>query len=267
MTLSLLNDHRRVFREKQVLSVVYGVWFDRLIAFLPPRARVLEAGAGPGLFAPHAKARRPDLRWVALDLIAAPWNDIVADAQTLPFQCGTFDAVVGVDFVHHLATPLAFCREAARVLKPGGELRVVEPWVSPFSYPIYRFLHQEGASLGLDPAKPFQKGDAKEPFEGDAGVTRALAHRVNEATWISLGFVERPAFVTINAFAYLMSLGFKRGSLLPRTLAAPVIAFDAWLKAALTALRVEIRATARSQPYQISPTVNPSGNGSVGSTV
>lgn len=242
MSLDLLKEHRRVFAAKPVLASVYGVWFDRLLEDLPRGGLVLEAGAGPGLFAPHARSRRPDLRWIALDLIQAPWNDLVADAQVLPFRDATFDAVLGVDFIHHLSTPLEFLREVARVLKPGGELRVVEPWVSAFSFPIYRFLHQEGATLGLDPKRPFQKGDSKEPFEGDAGVTRAIASRVDAATWRALGFESRADFAPINGFAYLLSLGFKHGSLLPEVIAGPMIALDRWLPKSLTAMRIDLRA-------------------------
>jgi SAM-dependent methyltransferase len=242
MSLATLLEHRRVFAEKPVLAEVYGVWFDLLLEGLPRGARVLEAGAGPGLFAPHARARRPDLRWIALDLIEAPWNDIVADAQVLPFRDQTFDAVVGIDFIHHLSTPLAFFSDVARVLKPGGEWRVVEPWVSLLSFPIYRYFHQEGATRGLDPARPFSKGDLKAPFEGDAGVTRAIALKVDEATWRRLGLEKRPDFTPLNGFAYLLSLGFKKPSFLPRSLASAVIALDRFFPAGLTAMRVEMRA-------------------------
>lgn len=242
MSIDLLREHRRIFGAKAVLADVYGVWFDLLLDGLKPNARVLEAGAGPGLFAPHARLKRPDLKWISLDLIAAPWNDVVADAQVLPFRDGSFDAVVGVDFVHHLSTPIVFFRDVARVLKAGGELRVVEPWVSPFSFPIYRFLHQEGATLGLDPARPFQKGDSKAPFDGDAGVTRAIASRVDEAAWRQAGFVGRPEFAPVNGFAYLLSLGFKAGSLLPRFLVGPSLAMDRAFPNSLTAMRVAIRA-------------------------
>jgi SAM-dependent methyltransferase len=245
MSLDLLREHRRVFAEKSVLAEVYGVWFDRLLEGLPPQARVLEAGAGPGLFGPHAKSKRPDLFWVALDLIEAPWNDLVANAQVLPFRDASFDAVLGVDFIHHLSTPLVFFREVARVLKPGAELRIVEPWVSPFSFPIYRFLHQEQATLGLDPARPFRSGDDKAPFDGDAGITRALATRVDDATWRSLGYAGRPSFTPMNSFAYLLSLGFKKPSFLPKALARPLLAFDRVLPAAATAVRVDIRARRR----------------------
>lgn len=241
MSLSLLEEHRRVFAAKPVLSDVYGVWFDRLLRGLPEQARVLEAGAGPGLFAPHARARRPDLRWVALDLIPARWNDVVADAQILPFRDASFDAVVGVDFIHHLSTPLSFFREGARVLKPGGDIRVVEPWVSPFSFPIYRFFHQEGATLSMDPRRPFQKGDSKEPFEGDAGVTRSIAARTDASTWLDLGFAGPPDLAPLNGFAYLLSLGFKRPSLLPRFLARAALALDLFLPAGLTAMRIDMR--------------------------
>lgn len=242
MSLDLLHEHRRVFAEKPVLAEVYAVWFDRLLQGPPRGARVLEAGAGPGLFAPHARAARPDLRWIALDLIQAPWNDLVADAQVLPFRDASFDAVLGVDFVHHLSTPLEFFRDVARVLKPGGELRVIEPWISPFSFPIYRLFHQEGATLGLNPARPFHKGDSKAPFEGDAGVTQSIASKVDEATWRKLGFAGSPELRPVNGFAYLMSLGFKRPSLLPPFLAATVIALDRVLPARLTAMRVDLRA-------------------------
>jgi SAM-dependent methyltransferase len=243
VSLALLHEHRRVFAQKAVLGDVYGVWFDRLIEGLPRGALVLEAGAGPGLFRPHARAARPDLRWIALDLIEAPWNDIAADAQILPFRAASFDAVVGLDFIHHLSTPLGFFRDAARVLKPGGELRVVEPWLSPFSYPIYSLFHQEGATLGLDSALPFQKGGLKEPFEGDAGVTRSITSSVDEAAWRRLGFAAGAEFTPINGFAYLLSFGFKPPSLLPRFLAAPLIALDRILPARLTAMRIELRAS------------------------
>jgi hypothetical protein len=132
------------------------------------------------------------------------------------------------------------------VLKPGCELRVVEPWVSPFSFAIYRFLHQEGATLGLDPARPFSTGDAKAPFDGDAGVTRAIATKVDDATWRRLGYASRPAFTPFNAFAYLLSLGFKRPSLLPGFLAGPAIALDRLLPATLTSMRIDLRARKRS---------------------
>jgi SAM-dependent methyltransferase len=222
-----LDEHRRLWRDKPVLEGVYRVWFDTLLAAMPRAARVLEVGAGPGFLAAHARAERPDLRWIATDVIETPWNDLVADGLRLPLAAASVEAVVGLDLVHHLARPAAFFAEAARVLVPGGRVAVVEPWVTPFSYPIYRFLHQEGCTLSLDPWNPFglAEGDTKDAFDGDAAVAHRLLGRTPHARWAELGFLP-PRCRRLNGFAYLLSLGFKPGSLLPRPVLPWLVAAD-----------------------------------------
>ena len=218
-----LAEHRRIWEGKPVLSRVYAVWFDALLASLPPRPRVVEVGAGPGFLSGHARGRAPGLSWVATDLLETPWNDVVADGLRLPFRPAAFDAVVGLDLVHHLARPAAFFAEAARVLRRGGRIAVIEPWVSALSYPIYRFMHQEGCTLGLDPWDPFghEQTDGKDPFQGDAAVLRRLVAATPPGRWRELGFAP-PVVTRLNGFAYLLSLGFKDRSLLPAPL-APVL--------------------------------------------
>jgi len=237
-------EHREVWEGKPVLSRVYGVWFDALLARLPPGARVLEVGAGPGFLSRYARARGEGLRWISTDLLETPWNDLVADGLRLPFRDGSFDAVVGLDLVHHLARPASFFNEAARVLRPHGRVALIEPWVSPFSYPIYRWLHHEGCTLGLDPWSPFggEGAEGKDPFRGDAAVLRRLVEVTPEARWSELGF-HGPALLRLNGFAYLLSLGFRRGSLLPAPLAGALMKADRALRplaryAAMRALAV-----------------------------
>lgn len=222
-----LAEHRRIWEGKPVLSRVYAVWFDALLASLPPRPRVVEVGAGPGFLSGHARARVPGLPWVATDVLETPWNDVVADGLRLPFRARAFDAVVGLDLVHHLARPAAFFAEAARVLRPGGRIAVIEPWVSPLSYPVYRWLHQEGCTLGLDPWDPFgrEATDGKDPFQGDAAVLWRLVRATGPARWLELGF-EPPRVTRLNGFAYLLSLGFREASLLPAGAAGALINAD-----------------------------------------
>jgi SAM-dependent methyltransferase len=208
-----------------VLPQVYGVWFDSVLRELPQRARVLEVGAGPGFFAQHAIKARPDLRWISSDLLLTPWNRVVADALALPFRSGSLDAVLGIDFIHHLARPADFFQEVARVLAPAGRLHAVEPWITPLSYPIYRFLHQERCRLRLDPWHPFSDVDAKDAFDGESGLLRALVRRTAAAQWLALG-LDPPRVRTLNGFAYLLSLGFKAGSLLPAWAVRPALRLD-----------------------------------------
>ena len=240
MSLERLHEHRRVWRAKPVLARVYEPWFSALLEAVPHGARVLEAGAGPGFLEEAARERRPDLRWIASDLHPVPWNDLAADASRLPLASASIDAVLGLDVLHHLAAPAAFFREAARVLREGGRLALVEPWISPLSWVVYRFLHEELCRLSVDPWDPFPAA-GKDSFDGDAAVPWKIVRETSPACWRTLGFLP-PRAVRRNAFGYLLSLGFRSASLLPVPLAAPMASLDRLTRplALLTALRAEL---------------------------
>jgi SAM-dependent methyltransferase len=233
-----LREHRALWAGKPILARVYAPWFAALAEAVGPARRVLEVGAGPGLLAAWARERASASRWVAVDVLPAPWNDVAGDAHRLPFGREAFDAIVTLDVVHHLAEPGRFFAECARVLGRHGRLASVEPWISPLSYPIYRWLHHEGCRPGLDPWRPFAGGKAKRPFEGDGGVLSRLVRTTPAARWREIG-LSPPRLRLFNGFAYLLSLGFRRASLLPRGAAPALMAFDRWLQpgAPLLAMR------------------------------
>jgi SAM-dependent methyltransferase len=240
MSLARLAAHRALWASKPVLARVYEPWFELLLAACPRDARVLEVGAGPGFLAPFAARRRPDLRLFASDLHPASWNTLAADAFRLPLVDGSVAAVVGLDVLHHLARPAAFFRESARVLAPGGRITLVEPWITPLSWVVYRFFHQEDCRLGVDPWDPFPGGD-KDSFDGDAAVPWRMLRTTRPETWRELGSLP-PRWRRLNAFGYLLSLGFRPASLLPASLAAPFLALDRLTSpvSPLTALRAAI---------------------------
>jgi SAM-dependent methyltransferase len=252
MSVERLAEHARIWKDKPELRLVYSVWFDALLSEAPAGARVVEVGAGPGVFADYARERRPDLVWAATDLAQGPWNDVVADAHALPFRAACADVVLGVDILHHLAHPRSFFTEVARILRPGGRLAMVEPWVTPLSFAVYRFFHPEDCAQPADPWSPFSSAGGKELFDGNAAVPRAIVRATGAEEWGRLG-LEPPRTDLINGFAYLLSLGFRRRSLLPLKAAPAALWVDRRLKrlAGLAGLRARLVWTRGGGPLSV----------------
>lgn len=109
----------------------------RLVAGLS--GRVLEIGAGTGanfgLYDGQVELVAVDLRDGYLSAAAVKANGSVdgtgvqvacADVQALPFRSGHFDAVVGSLVFCSIASPPEALAEIARVLRPDGQLRLLE---------------------------------------------------------------------------------------------------------------------------------------------
>ena len=103
----------------------------------PPRD-VLVLGVGTGLDLPHLP---PQHRYVGLDLTAAMlmrarrrtaglhFAVLRGDAQRLPFQDGSFDAAVLHLILAVVPAPTLCLAEAARVLRPGGQLLIFDKFL------------------------------------------------------------------------------------------------------------------------------------------
>ena len=101
----------------------------RFAASLPPRARVLDAGAGEAGYKRHFAQQR--YCGVDLGIGDAEWDysslDARADLAALPFADATFQAALNVVTLEHVPEPGRVLCELARVLGPGGKLLLVAP--------------------------------------------------------------------------------------------------------------------------------------------
>jgi SAM-dependent methyltransferase len=164
-----LEEHRtrrQVWESKYAIRACYQGWFDRLRPFIVSGPSV-EIGAGTG----HVKSFWLDL--IETDVVATPWVDLVADGMRLPFMDASLSNLLVIDLLHHLADPHAFFDEAARVLRPGGRVLAIEPYITPLSWVGYRLLHHEDVYFG----GYHRGGDKSDPWAGNLAVPNLLFGR------------------------------------------------------------------------------------------
>jgi SAM-dependent methyltransferase len=198
---------RRIIADKPFLRRIYAEWYEGIAAELPPPpGAVLELGAGAGFLAEYV----PSL--IASDIMPCPNTDAVIDGHALPLADGSLRAVVMTNVFHHLARPRRFLAEAARCVRPGGALVLIEPWVTPWSLLIYTRLHHEPFA----PEAPAWEFPPSGPLSGANGALPWMVfERDREA--FEREFPEwRVVSVTpIMPLRYLLSGGVSLRSLMP----------------------------------------------------
>lgn len=211
--------NRRQWENKPTLRAVYEDLYRKMDGECRS-GPTLEIGAGSGNF----KQYRQDV--VASDITSAPWLDLVADAEKLPFKQSAFSNIVIFDVLHHLEFPRMFFAEARRVLIPGGRIVMVEPAITPVSWFFYRFFHQEPFDLSADPLLEGKASVAKDPYAANQAIPTLLVTRY--ARRLALLFPDlRVRHVRwLSLFAYPLTGGFKPWSLIPHPLVRPLLRFE-----------------------------------------
>jgi SAM-dependent methyltransferase len=205
---------RELVQRKRFLHQIYREWYCAIATAIPcGPGRVLELGSGAG-FLPE---RIPDV--VTSDILQCPGIQLVLDAHALPFASESLRAIVMTDVIHHLPNVECFLREAARCVRPGGVIAMVEPWLTDWSRLIYRYLHPEPVlpdvtAWAFESSGPLSGANSALPwimFDRDRAL---LVERFPE--WqVKVLRLEMP-------FRYLMS-----GGLSPLTL-MPAQSFEFW---------------------------------------
>ena len=129
---------REMISENTFLRRIYEEWYERLRSPLPKQpGRVLELGSGAGFLADYV----PDL--ITSEVFYLPFVDIILEGQKLPFVSASLRGILMTNVLHHIPYPRELFLEAARCVRPGGVISMIEPWVSEWSRIIYTRLHQE----------------------------------------------------------------------------------------------------------------------------
>jgi SAM-dependent methyltransferase len=192
---------------KRFLRLIYDEWADRLLSALPPGpGRVLELGSGAGLLADRV------LGLIRTDVLAGPGLDLVMDARELALSAGSLRGILLCNVLHHVADAERFLHEAARCLRRGGVLAMVEPWVTPWSSLVWRTVAHEpfrpDGGWSLDEATgPLSGANVALPWILFARDRAELARRAPQLQLRRLDL--------FMPFRYLLSGGFSRRGLAP----------------------------------------------------
>jgi SAM-dependent methyltransferase len=143
--------------------------------------RVLDVATGPGYVAERAAARGAravgiDLAEGMLELARERVGGVEllrADAEELPFDDASFDAVVGGFVINHLPHPERALAEAVRVLVSGGRV-AFSVWDRPERMRVIGVVREAIESAGVDRGDALPTG-GPDPYRfADEGEFRAL---------------------------------------------------------------------------------------------
>jgi SAM-dependent methyltransferase len=230
--LSDLDDrqvlHREVWKRKTSIRPLYRDFHRRLLESCP-EGRILDIGSGTA----HIKELRADV--ISTDILAFPGIDVVADAHRLPFSAGYFSGIVMLDVLHHLERPIDFLKEAARLLRPGGRLAMIEPAMTMVARRFYRHCHEEPVEMHVDPFAPVAINANRDPFDANQAIPTLLfateTARARVEASISSLRVQRVDWFSL--FAYPMSGGFKNWSLMPSAMVHPILSLEERIPSAI----------------------------------
>jgi SAM-dependent methyltransferase len=203
----------QVIRSKPFLKKLYEEWYRNIATYFPSGAQVLELGSGAGFL----KDFIPQL--ITSDLFAAPGVARVIDAQAISMPDASLDGIVMTDVLHHIQDCSSFFDEAARVVRRGGRVVMIEPWNTTWSRWVYQHLHHE----------PFEP-DAVEwripisgPLSGANGALPWIIFQRDRAVFESKHSQwSIECILPIMPFAYLLSGGVSLTSFLPGWMYQPV---------------------------------------------
>lgn len=213
---------REIWARKPQLRHVYARWLARMRPWMPA-GPLLEVGSGSGL----TRELIPEV--IMTDIVALPWIDQVVDCMALPFADASMGGIVAFDMLHHIAQPHAFLHEAARVLRPGGRVLLIEPYITPLSWGVYKLCHHEDVCLKDYHAAFNGDGRPKDPWQGNLALPNLVFGR-DLKDWPrlqpQLALLRRELFSLVD---FQLAGGFKPRAFLAFSLFRRLVRLDDWL--------------------------------------
>lgn len=146
-------DHERVFTDPHMITR-YAKEQQRVFRFMHPpvvdglrrngftKGRIIDVGCGPGYHAAGLRTAFPESTVIGIDL-SEPLLDVArrhaaqagidaglhfekGDVLEMPYEDGAFDAAICLFMFHIVEHPIRMCDEIERVVKPGGQVVLID---------------------------------------------------------------------------------------------------------------------------------------------
>ncbi|MDO9546777.1 MAG: methyltransferase domain-containing protein [Pelolinea sp.] len=220
MNSNNLNDpittiiRRDVFRKNGFIYKIYQDWYKLVKENLQfQNARVVELGSGAGFIKDHI----PGV--ITSDVMFLPFIDSVLNGANLPFPNHSFDGLVMIDVFHHIPDVDRFINESIRIIRGGGRIIMIEPWMNPWSQWVYSNLHHEAIDLVTEDWRFSSSGPLSGANQALPWIVFDRDRKLFEEKYPALKINK---IVPMMPFLYLLSGGFRNN------ISMPAFSFPFW---------------------------------------
>jgi SAM-dependent methyltransferase len=182
---------------KQVITSEYSPHdtLNSFLASIPQGSMIVEFGSG-------ARRVRPDV--LNIDLFPTPNVDLVATIEHTPLASNSVDFVILDSVIEHVPNPVAVVDEVFRVLKPGGKLLCINPFLFPYhGYPAHY------CNFTKDGIEQLLQRFARVEVQTHQGPTSAIVNILSEYIGVVIGRENRTRYMIAKAAILTLTFPLK----------------------------------------------------------
>lgn len=209
-----INKNIQRWHQKPLLQKLYAGFYRLIAQNLSnlPDGKIVELGSGLG------NIRDVIPNCLCTDLFPNPWIDQIENAYKLSFADESISDLILTDVFHHLKYPGTALKEFLRVLRKGGRVIMLEPYMSILGLLVYGIPHDEPIAVMKRIEWDAPENWSAEKIDYYAAQGNATRIFVGNRFRAKLGDWHQTKIIRLTAIAYAASGGFSKPQLYPASM-------------------------------------------------